>query len=115
MKIFSQFGILYLVIVLTLLTLSNCGAFWHLTDTHSDWLYKVGARSNGTNCNSGFGFSAGEFGSHHCYNPVVLEEETVRHMAQLDPRPNFILYGGDTFPGVPYSHDDLINVIRNVT
>ena len=36
-------------------------------------------------------------------------------MAAYDPHPNFILYGGDTFPGVPYSHDDLLDMIRNVT
>lgn len=49
--------------------------FWHITDTHADWLYKIKSSPEDGYCRNGSGI-AGEFGDYLCYGPLtVLESE----------------------------------------
>ena len=40
----NYFFFLIIFVICINLKISNCSTFWHVTDTHSDWLYKEGSK-----------------------------------------------------------------------
>lgn len=102
------------VIIFGMLGLCRAGTFWHITDTHMDWLYKVNSTPHDTLCRDGTG-TAGMFGDYSCYPPIWLQEEAIKKMHEIDPNPAFILHGGDTYPHMGGPAEDYANSIYNST
>ena len=81
MKI-SMISIITVAILMNIFSIQLCSgtirAFWHITDTHSDWLYKIGSAA-GLNklCRTGSG-NAGKYGAFDCHAPLSLLEETAK-------------------------------------
>ena len=87
------------IIALTTLSVSvKCNKFWHLSDTHADWQYVMNSNPIMGVCRRGPG-DAGMFGDLRCYPPLLLLEESLKNMKTIESSPEFIIYGGDAYPG----------------
>ncbi|XP_043207536.1 acid sphingomyelinase-like phosphodiesterase 3b isoform X2 [Amphibalanus amphitrite] len=79
---------------------TTAGQFWQITDIHWDWTYnRTGDVSSW--CHGAAGDPTadnGLFGNYSCDAPWVLVKEAVRHMAQVQPQPDFVIWTGDNAP-----------------
>lgn len=72
-----------LALVLALLAgavLVEASSFWHITDTHVDWLYKPQSEPVDEYCRNGNGTS-GLFGDYFCYGPQSVLESEIQWMS----------------------------------
>jgi len=92
------------VLLLSLQALLCTGAkFWHISDLHLDFLYVAGGntsdmchapRPNSTQPGDG----AGVAGEYACDAPLVLVESALLAMQRLEPKPDWIVWTGDSAP-----------------
>ncbi len=81
------------------LNLGKKVTFWQITDIHYDKFYV----ENGDDhkfCHQGLNSSsnAGKYGNFHCETNRFLLESAVREMAEINSKPDFILWTGDSSP-----------------
>lgn len=106
-----------MILIMFWATTGSCStlSFWHLTDTHGDYLYQSGTKPDQyAHCRTGVG-NAGKYGAFDCYIPLFMQEEALKQMQQVDPNPKFVLLGGDSVSGNPDDHDLTIQAIVNTT
>lgn len=100
--------------------LPSIGRFWHVSDLHLDPTYHITEDPTKV-CYSSKGVPAsnpGLFGDFMCDSPYTLIQSAFRHMTQVSPQPDFMIWTGDSPPHVPageLSTDIVIQVISNMT
>ena len=116
---FSKFVI---IIILSYITRSLSGHFWHISDLHIDYSYVVGGNIS-DHCRKSQDKAAnvteqelvGPAGNYHCDSPLVLAMSALDAMKKIHGDPDFILWTGDSAPhwNTPASPD--MTYIMNVT
>jgi len=120
---------LVLVLSSLLLLAVQCdgGKFWHISDLHLDYLYTSGGELSNW-CHSAASDSdppasintdiVGPAGNYHCDAPNDLVESALLAMVRFAPKPDFIVWTGDSAPHwkdpVPPSEDYILNVTKTV-
>ncbi|XP_063810634.1 acid sphingomyelinase-like phosphodiesterase 3b isoform X1 [Pseudophryne corroboree] len=95
--------IVLLLAVCHVISLSERGYFWHLTDLHLDPNYTV-TSDPGKVCPSAGDqpvTNAGKWGNYLCDSPGALINSSIYAMKSILPDPDFILWTGDDTPHVP--------------
>lgn len=97
---------------------AKIGTFWHVTDLHYDVNYTTsGSRdkmcwNQATRSEDGAGSaSPGQFGDYECDAPLSLVMSAVQAMANLHPKPDFVLWTGDDTAHVADSYFNTNKVV----
>ena len=106
-----------IIIILSYITRSFSGHFWHISDLHIDYSYVVGGNIS-DHCRKSQDKAAnvteqelvGPAGNYHCDSPLVLAMSALDAMKKIHGDPDFILW---THWNTPASPD--MTYIMNVT
>ena len=109
--------------LLATLLLNPCsaGTFWHLSDLHLDYQYVTGGNLSSwchaplQTPSSQHPAAAGPDGDYNCDSPYSLVMSALQAMVRLQPRPDFIVWTGDSAPHWSSPHPPDQEYIFNVT
>eukprot|EP00092_Neocalanus_flemingeri_P012502 GFUD01013475.1.p1 GENE.GFUD01013475.1~~GFUD01013475.1.p1 ORF type:complete len:798 (+),score=240.38 GFUD01013475.1:63-2456(+) len=116
-----------LLLVSTLLLVTHpCdgGQFWHMSDLHLDYDYTSGGNMSNW-CHTAASTASpsinsdkvGPAGNYHCDSPADLVESALLAMVRFAPKPDFIVWTGDSAPhwrDPSPSEDYILNVTKHV-
>ena len=103
---------------LLLVSLSDGGKFWHISDLHLDYEYVPGGDSRHFCHQSDSNQTddwVGPLGNYSCDSPFLLVESSLQAMQRHQPEPDFIVWTGDSAPHWRDPQPPDQNYITNVT
>ena len=111
------------ILLASLIQSSTAGDFWHISDLHLDYFYSEGGdvlnwchERTGVNQTSEPG--AGPAGEYSCDSPEVLVFSALEAMQKFQPKPDFIVWTGDSAPHwrdpAPPQDKYIMNVTKRV-
>jgi len=96
------------------------GNFWHISDLHLDYLYSKGGNVSDW-CHKGkseeegtSGPGAGPAGEYSCDSPKTLVLSALQAMHKFQPKPDFIIWTGDSAPHWRDPSPYIMNVTKSV-
>lgn len=100
------------------------GNFWHISDLHLDYFYSKGGNVSNF-CHKGnseeegtSGPKAGPAGDYNCDSPKTLVLSALQAMHKFQPKPDFIIWTGDSAPHwrdpAPPEEKYIMNVTKSV-
>ncbi|KAK7078099.1 Acid sphingomyelinase-like phosphodiesterase 3b [Halocaridina rubra] len=92
------------------------GVFWQITDIHWDQQYSVDGDETKM-CHKEYSSSNvknGVYGNYLCDSPWPLVKNAIKTMAQLESRPDFVLWTGDSSPHVSDPEPDFAVIFRTL-
>ena len=92
------------IVLVSLVPSALAGNFWHISDLHLDYLYSKGGNVSDW-CHKGSseeegtsGPGAGPAGEYSCDSPQALVLSALQAMHKFQPKPDFIIWTGDSAP-----------------
>ena len=98
------------------------GTFWHVSDLHMDFLYSKGGDVSDwchkNNSEEEVASGAGLAGEYSCDSPQALVLSALKAMHKFQPKPDFIVWTGDSAPHwkkpAPPNDTYIMNVTKSV-
>merc|ERR1719180_101066 len=113
----------FAILLVSLVPSTRAGNFWHISDLHLDYLYSKGGNVSDWCHNKGSSeeeasAGAGPAGESACASPQTLVLSALEAMHKFQPKPDFIIWTGDSAPHwkdpAPPQEKYIMNVTKSV-